>query len=277
VPPSRPDEFGDRFPRPFRVHNDSRWSEAFASAPAPVLDDARTVYNGCAWLQAIHNRLLDAEVSRLRGELSVRELLNEVIYTRAALHQLYLIFSTHYRVLAEQSSNPTLSPNVQDLLLAPADSDSVYSPTTSIFESSVLAHRAYSISREQALHVQSRLHPQRGCLSAPPPPPGGLTPSARRCHARQLRLQQLTAGGAAHPPVRGPNGAGRGGGGGGGTHGGGGGGGSGGGRQRDGSSDVVHPRGSGGGGGGDGRGGGGGGGHRGSGGGRSASAPAASS
>ena len=92
MPPARSDEYGDRFPRPFRVHNDSHWSEDFALAPAPVVDDARTVYNGCAWVQHIHNRLLDTEVARLRGELSARELLNEVIYTRAALHQLYLIF-----------------------------------------------------------------------------------------------------------------------------------------------------------------------------------------
>jgi len=68
------------------VRNDSRWSEAFASAPAPVVDDARTANNGCAWVQDIHNRLLDTEGALLRGELSARELLNEDIYTRAALH-----------------------------------------------------------------------------------------------------------------------------------------------------------------------------------------------
>lgn len=48
LPQTRPDEYGDRFPRPFRVHNDSRWAESFAAASAPVVQDARTVYNACA-------------------------------------------------------------------------------------------------------------------------------------------------------------------------------------------------------------------------------------
>lgn len=67
---------GDRFWRPFRVHNDSRWSEAFSSSPAPVIEDARTVYNACAWVQTVHNGLLDAELDHLGGALTARELLN---------------------------------------------------------------------------------------------------------------------------------------------------------------------------------------------------------
>lgn len=34
LPQTRPDEYGDRFPRPFRVHNDSLWAESFAAASA---------------------------------------------------------------------------------------------------------------------------------------------------------------------------------------------------------------------------------------------------
>jgi len=94
LPSSRPDEFGHRFPRPFRVHNDSRWSDAFASSPAPVVEDARTIYNACAWTQALHNRLLAAKTDRLDGQLLARQLLNEVIYARTALHQLFLILVT---------------------------------------------------------------------------------------------------------------------------------------------------------------------------------------
>lgn len=133
LPPTRPDEYGDRFLRPFRVHNDSRWTEAFGSSSAPVVEDARTIYNACAWVQTIHNRLLQAEVDRLQGELTARELLNEVIYTRAALHQLFLILVTRYTVLSERASNPTLAANLQDLLLAPDDRDSIYRPTTFFF------------------------------------------------------------------------------------------------------------------------------------------------
>lgn len=50
------------------------------------------MYNVCAWVQTVHNGLLEAELERLNGELTSREMLNEVIYTRAPLHQLYLIF-----------------------------------------------------------------------------------------------------------------------------------------------------------------------------------------
>jgi len=275
VPPARPDEYGDRLPRPFREHNDSRWSEAFASAPVPVFDDASTVYNGCACLQAIHNRLLDADVALLCGEQSARELLIEVIYTRAALHQLYLNLYTRYRVLSEQTASPKLSANLQDLLLAPADSDSIYSPTTAFFESSVLAHRTYSIFREQALHVQSRLRPRRVPTSTPSPNTGRLTPSARRRPSRLRQQQAAVVGAPIAPAVRGFPGHGRGGGGGGGAHGrgGGGGGGGGGGRPRDGADGGSLPRGGGGAGGG--RGGGGSGGGGGGGGGASGASPAA--
>jgi len=49
LPSSRSDELGDRFPRRFRGHNDSRWSEALASSPPVVVEDARMICNACAW------------------------------------------------------------------------------------------------------------------------------------------------------------------------------------------------------------------------------------
>lgn len=241
LPQTRPDEYGDRFPRPFRVHNDSRWSESFAAASAPVVQDARTVYNACAWVQTLHNRLLDAEVDRLRGELSARELLNEVIYTRASLHQLFLILVTRYTVLSEQQTNPTLAANLQDLLLAPDDRDSIYRPTTSFLESSVLAHRTFAISREQAERVQDRLRPRR---QQPQIPGNPLSASARRRLNRQLRAAQeragsVPAGGNPRANGAGPPGDAHGGGGqrGGAAAGGIGGGGGGGGNRRGGNGD----------------------------------------
>lgn len=111
LPHTRPDEFGDRYPRPFWVHNDSRWTDDFASAPAPVIEDARTIYNACAWTQQLHNLLLEAEVDLLRGEHSASELLREAIYTSAAVHQLFLILVTRCTFLSERSSNPTLAAN----------------------------------------------------------------------------------------------------------------------------------------------------------------------
>jgi len=137
-----------------------------------------------------------------------------------------------------------LSANLQDLLPAPADSDSVYSPTTAFFESSVLAHRTFSVSREQALHVQSRLRPHRGPTSPPSPNTGRLTASARR---RQSRLRQHQVAAVGSPPAlaaRDSPSLGRGGGGGGGAHGEGGGigGGGGGGGPREGAAGGGHPR-----------------------------------
>lgn len=218
LPPIRPTDRGDRFFRPFRVHNDSRWSEAFSSSPLPVVEDARTIYNACAWVQTVHNRLLDAELNRLDGELTARELLNEVIYTRASLHQLFLILVTRYRVLSEQSTNPTLAANLQDLLLAPDDAESIYCPTMSFFQSSVLAHRTFAVSREQADRVQARLRPRR---LAPAASPGSPAPSASARRRQRARRNGAPLAPNPRQPQGYPGGGGNGGGGGsgGGAHG----------------------------------------------------------
>lgn len=193
LPPTRPTDRGDRFPRPFRVHNDSRWSESFSSSPAPVIADARTIYNACAWVQTVHNRLLEAELDRLNGALSARELLNEVIYTRASLHQLFLILVTRYRVLAEQSSNPTLAANLQDLLLAPDDADGIYCPTTSFFQSAALPPRVCDIPRTSGPGAGPSStsppprpsQPQRYTAVSRSPPPS--SPSAAQCRSGRDR------------------------------------------------------------------------------------------
>lgn len=185
-------------------------------------------------------------MTRLQVKLSARELLNEVIYTRTTFRRLYLILSTRYRVLAEQTSNPTMSANIQDLFLAPHDCDSIYSPTNSFFDSSVLAHGTYAILSEHALHVRARLHPRRGAPPSPFLASDSLTPRARRIQARQLRPRPVaTAEAPAAPGHRGGAGKERGRGGGGGDVGGpgGGGGGGGGNRNRDDALTGGHPRG----------------------------------
>lgn len=141
-------------------------------------------------MQHLHNRLLEAETDRLAGELTARGLLQEVIYSRAALHQLYLILVTRYTVLQPQTDNPTLAANLQDLLLEPDDRDAIYRPTTDFFASTVLAHRAFFVSREQAELVQRRLRPRR-----PAPPPGQPNPNQPTAAARrrQARRDQALA------------------------------------------------------------------------------------
>jgi len=258
-----------------------------------VVEDARTIYNACAWTQALHNRLLVAETDRLDGQLSARQLLNEVIYARTALHQLFLILVTRYTVLQSQASSPTLAANLQDLLLTPDERDAVYCPTTDFFAPSVYSQRGFAVSREQAEYVQGRLRPRRGnppSLPTYPNPP--LSAAARHRPARQRALQGGHNAQASHPGggsgsgggggggrSAGPSGSGAGGGGRGGGGGGSGGGGSGGGRGSSGGgsgSSRPPPNGPGGaahgGGSGGGRDGGGGGGGAGNGGAASASA-----
>jgi len=167
LPSSRPEELSDRFPRSFRVHNDSRWTEAFASSPPPVVEDARTVCSACAWTQVLHNRLLDVETDRLDGQLSAWQLLNELIFTRTAVHQLFLIFVIRYTVLQSQASNPALAANLQDLLLAPEDREAEYCPTKDFFAAAGYSKRAFAVSRELADHVQARIRPRRGPLGSP--------------------------------------------------------------------------------------------------------------
>jgi len=127
------------------------------------------------------------------------ELLNMVIHRRAALLQLYLIFSMRYRGLSEKYANPTLSTNLHDAL-ASDDSEIVYSAETSLFESSRLAHRMHFISREQAQLVSSdALLPETGlpidtllgsrrdpCQRPPPPrqPPPLMAGGCSRCLCR---------------------------------------------------------------------------------------------
>jgi len=86
-----------------------------------------------------------------------------VIRMRAALLQLYLIFSVRYGVLPDKYANPILPANLHYTLLASDDSEIVYSAKTSLFEASRLAHRMHSISREQArLVTGDALPPETG-------------------------------------------------------------------------------------------------------------------
>jgi len=134
--------------------------------------------------------------------MSSGELLNVVIHMRAALLQLYLIFSMRYRVLSEKDTNPTLSANLHYARHASDDSEIVNSAKTTLFESSWLAPRVHFISREQAQLVTSdalppetrlpietllgsRGHPcQRPPRPRQPPPPreSGCC-RCLRCHA----------------------------------------------------------------------------------------------
>lgn len=95
LPQTRPEEYVVRLPRLLRVDNYSRWSESLAAASAPVWEDARTMYNACGWVRTLHSRFLEAEVDCLRGELSVHELLNDLINTRSLWHQLLLVSLAH--------------------------------------------------------------------------------------------------------------------------------------------------------------------------------------
>ena len=61
--------------------------------PSPVIGDACSVENGWSLAHELQNFFLDTEEARQRCEMSSGELLNMIIHTRAALLQLYLIFS----------------------------------------------------------------------------------------------------------------------------------------------------------------------------------------
>jgi len=138
-----------------------------------------------------------------------------------------------YRVLAEKYVNPTLSANLHYALLASDDSEIVYSPKTSLFELSRLAHRTHSLSREQAQLVQSdALPPEMGLpidtlrgsrgdpCQRPPPPRQSPPPIARRrcrCprrlrHPRMLRQWTRRRLGTRHSQADGGDGGVRGGG-----------------------------------------------------------------
>jgi len=124
-----------------------------------------------------------------------------VIHMRAALFQLYLIFSMRYRVPSEKLFNPTLSANLYCALFASDDSEIVSSAKTSLFESSRLAHRVHSISLAQAQLMTSAALPsetglpidtllgsrgdpcQRPPLPREPPPP--VESGCRRCLRRK--------------------------------------------------------------------------------------------
>jgi len=184
------------------------------SVPSFVVGDARSVKNGWSLEHELHNCFLDIDEARQRCEMSSGELLNMVIYMRAALLQLYNIFSMRYRFLSEKYANPTLSANLHYALLASDDSEIVYSAKTTLFESSRLAPRMHSISREQAQLVTSdALPPETGlpidtllgsrgdpCQRPPPsrqPPPPIESGCCRclRCHATHGSSSNGSGGG----------------------------------------------------------------------------------
>ena len=109
--PSRPNDFEGAFPRPSWVQYDSDWSKTFESVSSPVVGNAFSVDNGSLLVQEAGNCVLDIKEARQRGEISSGELLNMVIYVRAALRPLYLTLFMRYRVLSEKYTNLTLLVN----------------------------------------------------------------------------------------------------------------------------------------------------------------------
>ena len=83
-------------PAPFEVVGDTR----FAGVVAPLGDTAAAelscVYNVAAWLQQLHNRQRSRECA---DERAVRAVSSFDIHTRVALHQLFTLVSSKYKVL----------------------------------------------------------------------------------------------------------------------------------------------------------------------------------
>jgi len=148
--PCRPGDFEGPFPRPFWVQYGSDWSKAFESVSSTVVGGAFYVDNGSLLVQEVGNCILDIKQARQRGEISFGELPNVVDHLRAALLQLYLNFSMRYRVLSEKYTNLTLSANCHNQMLASDDSEIVYSPMKTLFQSLRLPHGMKTISWEQA-------------------------------------------------------------------------------------------------------------------------------
>ena len=98
---------------------------AFYAPPRQFVEDVCTIYNACAWTQALQKRMIDTETDRLDGQLSARQLLKEHIFARTSLHQTFLILVTRYTVLQSQAISPALAGTFQDHLLTPGSRDAV--------------------------------------------------------------------------------------------------------------------------------------------------------
>lgn len=89
------------------------------------MEDACTIYNACAWTQALHKRMIDTETHRLDGQVSARQLLKELIFARTSLHHNVFILVTRNTVLQLQATIPALAAILKDHLLTPGNGDAV--------------------------------------------------------------------------------------------------------------------------------------------------------
>jgi len=123
----------------------------------------------CAWIQHIHNKLVDAESDLARGVISSSRYTKIGVYTRTVLHQLFLIMTTRYGILRRHKTDAASAAAVSALIFDTDDPHAVYYPIAAHFDGTANTVRQWAVARNQGIHAANRHH--RG--DGPPPAAGG--------------------------------------------------------------------------------------------------------
>lgn len=113
-----------RRPAPFDVVGDTRYARVQAKVHGKAAHELEFVYNVCAWVQALHNRILSKELEREEAGKKISSFDRE---TRLWLHQLFSLTSARYKVISLATHDGPASETLRALVFDNAD-DGVYCP-----------------------------------------------------------------------------------------------------------------------------------------------------
>lgn len=150
-------------------------------------DELSFLYNTCAWLQSMHNTLLDAEQTAERAGEVVSPFDKD---SRLSLRQLFVVTSARYHIIALGVSDASASATLREVVLGITATKDIYCPALDLFAAA-----------EQAAFVRQagRRHGERRAdnimaETAPKRPGGG---GAQQTKAANKAARTVAAGAAA--------------------------------------------------------------------------------
>ena len=113
-----------RRPAPFDVVRDTRYARVQTKVHGEAAHELEFVYSVCAWVQALHNRILAKELEREEADKKVTRFDQK---TRMWLHQLFSLTSARYKIIPLATHDGPASDTLRALVFDNAD-DGVYCP-----------------------------------------------------------------------------------------------------------------------------------------------------
>lgn len=178
LPAIPPHHRGPRYPRPFKVRDETEFSDLFGRLTGRDAFDAKFTYNLFAWLQNLHSTLADAKSEQERGRIPSRRFARVAAQTRVGLHLLFLMTTTRNGFFKKYWTDGSHAAAIQSVVLNDDDSQAVYDPMNAFFADTSHSVQQYTVARNHGIAAGSLNRGPRADLYAPPghhvlPPAGG--------------------------------------------------------------------------------------------------------